>query len=138
MAKAKPTRAMSLIILFLPYKNTAGAAMSEKLSGRGVVPDFWRVSRRNSFPRQGAGGRGSPAGATLHPANSTTIDLYQTKTIRDFPHTLGHGRQSRACAMSQAMISALSLIEPRRPERPSWPAVISILNTRSRLSVLLA
>jgi hypothetical protein len=40
MAKAKPTRAMSLIILFLPYKNTAGAAMSEKQSGCGVVPDF--------------------------------------------------------------------------------------------------
>jgi hypothetical protein len=31
---------MSLIILFLPYKNTAGAAMSEKQSGCGVVPDF--------------------------------------------------------------------------------------------------
>ena len=77
MAKAKPTRAMSLIILFLPYKNTAGAAMSEKLSGWGVVPDFWRVSPRNSFPRRGAEGRGNPAEAQLHPVNSTRIDLYQ-------------------------------------------------------------
>jgi hypothetical protein len=32
----------------------------------------------------------------------------------------GHERRrSRACAMSQAMISALCSIEPRRPERPS-------------------
>src|SRR6516165_12210411 len=65
MAKAKPTRAMSLIILFLPYKNTAGAAMSEKQSGCGVVPDFGesppKIGARNSFPRQGAKGRGSPA-----------------------------------------------------------------------------
>jgi hypothetical protein len=53
MAKAKPTRAMSLIILFLPYKNTAGAAMSEKQSGCGVVPDFGgfpKIEARNSFP----------------------------------------------------------------------------------------
>ena len=54
MAKAKPTRAMSLIILFLPYKNTAGAAMSEKQSGCGVVPDF------GGFPKIEAEGRGSP------------------------------------------------------------------------------
>src|SRR6516164_4638055 len=47
-------------------------------------------------------------------------------------------RPSRACAMSQAMISALSSIEPSRPERPLWPAVISVLNTRSRVSVLVA
>ena len=73
-ANAKPTRAMSLIILFLPYKNTAGAAMSEKQSGCGVVPDFGgfpKIEARNSFPRQGAK-RGSPAEPPLHPANSKT------------------------------------------------------------------
>ena len=32
----------------------------------------------------------------------------------------------------------VSSIEPSRPERPSWPTVISVLNTRSCLSVLLA
>jgi hypothetical protein len=55
MAKAKPTRAMSLIILFLPYKNTAGAAMSEKQSGCGVVPDF------GGFPENYERGTHSPA-----------------------------------------------------------------------------
>ena len=86
-AKAKPTRAMSLIILFLPYKNTAGAAMSEKQSGCGVVPDFGGSPENRSeelIPPPGAKGRRSPGEPPLHPANSTTVDLYQTKTIRDF------------------------------------------------------
>ena len=41
------------------------------------------------------------------------------------------GAPSRACAISQPIISALSSIEPSRPERPLWPVVISVLNTRS-------
>ena len=50
-----------------------------------------------------------------------------------------HGkRSSSACAMSQPMISALSSIEPSRPERPPWPASISVLNKRSCASALLA
>jgi len=85
VAKTKPTRAMSLIILFLLYKNTAGAAMSEKQSGCGIVPDFGGSPENRSeeliSPAQGAKGRGSPAGAPLQPANSTKIYLHQ-KTIR--------------------------------------------------------
>ena len=42
------------------------------------------------------------------------------------------------CAMSQPMISALSSIEPSRPERPLWPASMSVLNKRSCVSVLFA
>lgn len=50
-----------------------------------------------------------------------------------------HGKRlASACAMSQPMISALSSIEPSRPERPPWPASISVLNKRSCASVLLA
>jgi hypothetical protein len=51
-AKAKPTRAISLIILFLPSKTL------------------------QIFPQR-AKGRGNPAGAPLHPATSTTVDLCQ-------------------------------------------------------------
>ena len=87
MAKAKPTRAMSLIILFLPYKNTAGAAISEKQSGCSVVPDFGGSPKNRSeeliSPAKGLRG-GRPREGPLHPANSMTIDVYQTKTIRDF------------------------------------------------------
>jgi hypothetical protein len=45
---------------------------------------------------------------------------------------------SRACAISQPMISALWLVEPPRPERPWWPASISVRSSKSRRSVLLA
>ena len=45
---------------------------------------------------------------------------------------------SRACAMSQPMISALSVTEPPLPERPSCPESISVLRNRSCTSVLLA
>ena len=45
---------------------------------------------------------------------------------------------SRACAISQPMISAFWLVEPPRPERPWWPVSISVRSNKSRGSVLLA
>ena len=45
---------------------------------------------------------------------------------------------SRACAISQPMISAFWLVEPPRPERPWWPASLSVRSNKSRRSVLLA
>jgi hypothetical protein len=44
---------------------------------------------------------------------------------------------SRAWAISHPMISALCLVEPPRPERPSCPESISVLSNKSRVSVLL-
>ena len=44
----------------------------------------------------------------------------------------------RAWLISQPMISALCLVEPPRPERPSCPESISVLSSKSRRSVLLA
>ena len=45
---------------------------------------------------------------------------------------------SRACAISQPMISAFWLVEPPRAERPWWPASMSVRSNKSRGSVLLA
>ena len=43
-----------------------------------------------------------------------------------------------ACSISHAMISALCLVEPARPERPSCPDSMSVLSSKSRRSVLHA
>ena len=47
-------------------------------------------------------------------------------------------RSLRACVISHPTISALCLVEPPRPERPSWPESISVLSNKSRRSVLHA